>query len=159
MRASMIPFLRFLLSLLALSLALPAAAQIQPPAATRHLAAELVAEGPVQPGDTLTLALLFKPDPGWHGYWSNPGDAGYGMRLAWKLPEGWKAGEPLYPVPHELLIAGLMNHVYEGEYAVLVPIEVPEQAAVQNIAPIEVKGDWLVCTNEVCVPESAQMSA
>jgi DsbC/DsbD-like thiol-disulfide interchange protein/cytochrome c biogenesis protein CcdA len=164
MRASTMPLLRALLALLALTLALPSSAQLQPPPTTlqppvaRHLAAELIAEGPAIPGETLILAIRFKPDPGWHGYWSNPGDAGYGMRLEWDLPEGWKAGEPLYPVPHKLLIAGLMNHVYEGEYAVLVPIEVPEQAAVQNITPIEVNGEWLVCTNEICVPESATLT-
>jgi DsbC/DsbD-like thiol-disulfide interchange protein/cytochrome c biogenesis protein CcdA len=158
MRASSIPFLKALLLLLALALALPSSAQIQAPGGTRHLAAELIAEGSVQPGETITLALLFKPEPGWHGYWKNPGDAGYGMTLDWDLPEGWRAGEPLYPVPHKLLIAGLMNHVYEGEYAVLVPVEVPESAAVANIVPIEVKGDWLVCTKEICVPESATLT-
>ena len=146
MRASTIPLLKALFLLLALAFAAPSAAQLAAPSTTRHLAAELIAEGPVRPGETLTLALLFRPDPGWHGYWSNPGDAGYGMRLDWRLPEGWTAGEPQYPVPHKLLIAGLMNHVYEGEYAVLVPIEVPASAAVANIVPIEVKGDWLVCT-------------
>jgi DsbC/DsbD-like thiol-disulfide interchange protein/cytochrome c biogenesis protein CcdA len=158
MRASTMPLLRALFALLALTLALPSSAQLQPPPSTRHLAAELIAEGPAVPGKTLTLAIKFTPEAGWHGYWSNPGDAGYGMRLEWHLPEGWKAGEPLYPVPHKLLVAGLMNHVYEGEYAVLVPIEVPEQAAVQNILPIEVKGDWLVCTSEICVPESATLT-
>ena len=151
-------FLKTLLTLAAVLLALPAAAQVQRPGATHHLAAELVAEGPVQPGKTWTLALHFRPEQGWHGYWSNPGDAGYGMRLEWKLPEGWKAGEPLYPVPHPLLIAGLMNHVYEGDYAVLVPIEVPASAAVANVTPIEVKGDWLVCTDQICVPESATLT-
>ncbi len=158
MRASTIPLLRALFSLLVLICALPAAAQLQRPASTQHLAAELIADGPAVPGETLTLAIRFTPEPGWHGYWANPGDAGYGMRLDWSLPEGWKAGEPLYPVPHKLLLAGLMNHVYEGEYAVLVPIEVPAQAAVQNIAPIEVRGEWLVCTDEICVPESATLT-
>src|SRR5690606_30064774 len=80
------------------------------------------------------------------------------MQLDWNLPEGWRAGEPLYPVPQKLLIAGLMNHVYEGEYAVLVPIEVPGQAAVQNIVPIEVRGEWLVCTKQICVPEGATLT-
>ncbi|MEO7551698.1 MAG: protein-disulfide reductase DsbD domain-containing protein [Croceibacterium sp.] len=122
------------------------------------MAAELAVEGPVRPGTTLTLALHFTPQPGWHGYWSNPGDAGLGMRLAWRLPAGWTAGEPLYPVPHKLLIANLMNHVYEGEYAVLVPISVPAGAAVANLAPIEVKGDWLVCTDQICVPETTSLS-
>jgi DsbC/DsbD-like thiol-disulfide interchange protein/cytochrome c biogenesis protein CcdA len=152
------PLLRALLALLALAIAMPAAAQVQRPGATHHLAAELVSEGSAQPGKTWTVALHFRPERGWHGYWSNPGDAGYGMRLEWRLPAGWKAGEPLYPVPHKLLIAGLMNHVYEGDYAVLVPIEVPASAAVANVVPIEVKGDWLVCTDQICVPESATLS-
>src|SRR5690554_2415056 len=158
MRASSIPLLKALFALLALALALPSSAQLAAPSTTRHLAAELISDGPPVPGETLTLAIKFTPDPGWHGYWANPGDAGYGMRLDWDLPEGWRAGEPLYPVPQKLLIAGLMNHVYEGEYAVLVPIEVPESAAVANPVPIEVKGDWLVCTNEICVPESATLT-
>ena len=126
MRASTMPLLKALLALLALALALPSSAQSA--GARGHAATSPPSWSPKGrpiPGETLTLALRFTPEPGWHGYWSNPGDAGYGMRLAWHLPEGWKAGEPLYPVPHKLLIAGLMNHVYEGEYAVLVPIEVP----------------------------------
>lgn len=149
-------FLKVLLTFFAAVMAMPSAAQLATPGATRHLAAELVAEGPARPGETLTLALHFRPEPGWHGYWSNPGDAGFGMQLEWRLPEGWKAGEPQYPVPHKLSIAGLMNHVYEGDYAVLVPIAVPQGAS--GIAPIEVKGDWLVCTDKVCVPESATLS-
>ncbi|HLV08072.1 MAG TPA: protein-disulfide reductase DsbD domain-containing protein [Croceibacterium sp.] len=153
------PLLKALFALLVLTLALPSSAQLAVPGTgTRHLAAELIADGPPVPGETLALAIKFTPEPGWHGYWANPGDAGYGMRLEWDLPEGWTAGEPLYPVPQKLLIAGLMNHVYEGEYAVLVPIEVPETAAVANPVPIEVKGDWLVCTNEICVPESATLT-
>ncbi len=151
-------FLKALLTLLAAILAIPAAAELAPPPGAPHLAVELVAEGPARAGETLTLALHFRPEPGWHGYWLNPGDAGYGMRLAWNLPEGWKAGEPLYPVPHRLLIAGLMNHVFEGDYAVLVPIEVPKGTLPAVFAPIEVEGDWLVCTDTVCVPESATLS-
>src|SRR5690606_41898778 len=30
--------------------------------------------------------------------------------------------------------------------------------SVANPVPIEVKGDWLVCTNEICVPESATLT-
>jgi len=152
------PLLKALFLLFALTLALPSSAQLAPPANNPHLAAELIAEGPARPGETLTVAIRFTPEPGWHGYWKNPGDAGLGMTLDWRLPEGWKAGEPAYPVPHKLLIAGLMNHVFEGPYTVLVPIEVPESAAVANITPIEVKGDWLVCTDKICVPESATLS-
>ncbi len=158
MRASTMTFLKALFALLALALAAPSQAQLAVPAKGNNIAAELVASGPVAPGRPLDLALLFRPKPGWHGYWKNPGDAGLGMRLAWTLPEGWNAGEPLYPVPHKLLIAGLMNHVYESDYAVLVPLSVPANAAVANIAPIEVKADWLACTDKICVPESATLT-
>lgn len=123
-----------------------------------HIAARLVAEGPVQPGNPLTLAIAFDPQPGWHGYWKNPGDAGYGMTLDWELPAGWTAGEPQYPVPQTLVIGGLMNHVYEGPYAVLVDVAVPPQAAVQRVAPIAVEANWLECTDTICVPAKARLT-
>ena len=154
MRASEMALFRYMAIFLALLMALPAAAQ----APGNHIDAQLVAESPPTPGETMTVALVFDPEEGWHGYWSNPGDAGYGMTLDWNLPEGWEAGEPQYPVPETLVISGLMNHVYEGEYAVLVPIEVPEGASVANWAPITVDADWLACTDEICVPEGAMLT-
>ena len=147
-----------IVALLFAALAALWSAQAQAPGETNHMRAELLAEAPPVPGETLTLAFHFTPEPGWHGYWLNPGDAGYGMELEWRLPEGWEAGEPQYPVPEKLVIAGLMNHVYEGDYAVLVPITVPKQAAVQNIAPIGVEANLLVCTDEICVPERKDLT-
>jgi DsbC/DsbD-like thiol-disulfide interchange protein len=155
MRASSILSLRALAAILLALLAMPALAQQQ----QNHIAAELVVSAPPKSGETVDIALRFRPGPGWHGYWSNPGDAGYGMTLDWSLPAGWQAGEPQYPVPHRLVIAGLMNHVYEGEYAVIVPIEVPEGAAVSGLDPLQVEANWLACTDEICVPEEATLSA
>ena len=144
--------------LVALILALFVTAVAQPALAENHMAAELVPEGPVQPGGTVDLALAMTPQPGWHGYWSNPGDAGFGTQLDWALPAGWQAGEPQYPVPQTLLIAGLMNHVYEGPYALLVPVKVPADAA-QGPRNLTVEARWLVCTREICVPEHATLAA
>jgi len=167
MQASLSILLRsFWLALVLLGAAVPASvgaqtllpAQGQSQGGANNIAANIVAEAPVEPGETLDVALVFNPAQGWHGYWSNPGDAGYGMVLDWHLPEGWQAGEPQYPVPERLLISGLMNHVYEGEYAVLVPVTVPADAAVTNIAPITLDAEWLACTDEICVPESATLT-
>ncbi len=123
-----------------------------------HIAAELVAAGPAAPGGEVMLALHFKPAAGWHGYWSNPGDAGFGMRLEWVLPEGAKAGNPRYPVPQTLVVQGLMNHVFEREYAVLVPLKLPASAAPGTVLPVSVKADWLACTDQICVPERAVLN-
>ncbi len=145
--------LRRLVLLLALLLAAtPASAQprqnaIQP---------ELVAEGPAVPGGEVELAILMRTKPGWHGYWQNPGDAGLPMKVNWKLPPGFSVGELRYPVPTRLTIAGLMNYVYERDYAVLTRLKVP--AGASGIVPIRASATWLACTDKVCVPESGEFS-
>lgn len=126
-------------------------------AAPNHMQASLVAEGPAAPGGTVTLALLMQPEKGWHGYWSNPGDAGYGLTLDWTLPKGASTGPMQFPVPQTLVIQGLMNHVYEHDYAVLVPLTIPANATPGTLLPVSVKAQWLVCTNEICVPERAEL--
>ena len=125
-------------------------------AAPNHIAAELIA-GPVVQGQETQLALRMRPEPGWHGYWRNPGDAGLGMQLDWSLPDGAKVGEPRYPVPQTLLVSGLMNHVYEEEYAVLVPLTLPGGLREGTRLRLRVKAQWLACTDTVCVPESAEL--
>ncbi|MDA0819254.1 MAG: protein-disulfide reductase DsbD family protein [Proteobacteria bacterium] len=124
-----------------------------------NLVGSLHAEGPAAAGETSTLAIHFEPvSDEWHGYWSNPGDAGLGMALDWELPEGWQAGVALYPVPQKLSISGLMNHVYKGAYAVLVPISVPADYVPTGPVSIAVKGEWLACTDVICVPEQVRMT-
>jgi DsbC/DsbD-like thiol-disulfide interchange protein/cytochrome c biogenesis protein CcdA len=125
-------------------------------AAPTHIAVELIAQ-PAAPGEETTLAIHMRPDRGWHGYWLNPGDAGFGMSLDWTLPAGVRAGEPRYPVPQTLLIAGLMNHVFESDYAVLIPLTLPAGLQPGAELPISVDAQWLACTDEVCVPERATL--
>ncbi|WP_209348173.1 protein-disulfide reductase DsbD domain-containing protein [Pontixanthobacter sp. CEM42] len=123
-----------------------------------NIEATLVADGPAIAGEDLTLAIHFEPvSEEWHGYWENPGDAGYGMQLEWDLPEDWTAGEPQYPVPKKLLISGLMNHIYEGSYAVLIPVSVPDDVPESGAAQIGLKAEWLACTDQICVPEEGEM--
>ncbi|WEK45034.1 MAG: protein-disulfide reductase DsbD family protein [Candidatus Sphingomonas colombiensis] len=126
-----------------------------PAAAQRHVAMQLVAETS-QPaaGQAVTLAFDADPAPGWHAYWQNPGDAGVGTRLEWQLPVGATAGELRYPVPQRLLIAGLMNYVFERPFAMLVDVKIPGGLAAGTRLPISVKADYLVCTNDLCVPET-----
>jgi thiol:disulfide interchange protein len=148
---------RLLALLVALFLTAPAAAQLA--AQPRHIAIELVAESDTPaPGSEVTMALASKPDPGWHGYWKNPGDAGIETTLNWTLPAGLTAGALEYPVPHRLVIGGLMNYVYEGPFAQFVRLKLPSGLAPGTKLPIAVKADYLVCTNEICVPETAQLS-
>lgn len=144
--------------LAALLLALPAHAQLPTPG-RNAIAASLVAESStVAPGETVTLALVMKPDKGWHGYWKNPGDSGIETQIAWDMPAGLRAGPIQYPVPGRLIIAGLMNYVYEGEYAQLIDLQVPTGLAPGTRLPIRARVDYLACTDEICVPEAANVA-
>ena len=51
----------------------------RPPPHARGIEPELAAEGPAPPGGEVELAINMRPQPGWHGYWLNPGDAGLPM--------------------------------------------------------------------------------
>ena len=137
--------LRRLLILLALLLA-PALAH------ARGIDPELVAEGPAVRGGEVELAIVMRTRPGWHGYWLNPGDAGLPMEVQWRLPPGFSVSDLRYPVPTRLTIAGIMNYVYERDYAVLVRMKAPPGAS--GTVPIRAEARWLACTDKICVPES-----
>ena len=112
----------------------------------------------VAPGGTVTLAFVMRPASGWHGYWRNPGDAGAEPRVQWRLPPGWQAGALNYPVPDRLTVLGLMNYVYERDHALLVPVQVPRDARPGSTVPVRARLDYLVCTDEICVPESDEVA-
>ena len=154
-RASL-PIILRLLGMLCAALLAGVAAQAQ----DINIAAHLQVEGPVAPGGETRIAIRFTPRSNeWHGYWSNPGDAGLGMQVEWQLPEGVSVGEFRYPPPKTLLIGGLMNHVFEGDYAVIAPLRVAKDAPID--APFELRGvaNYLACTDKICVPQRADLRA
>ncbi|MBA3666532.1 MAG: thioredoxin family protein [Sphingomonas sp.] len=144
--------LRFLLLFAAL-IAQPALAQLPRGNAIRP---ELVAEGPAHPGGEVEIAILMHTSPGWHGYWLNPGDAGLPMTIQWTLPRGASVGPLRYPVPSKLLVAGIVNYVYERDHAILTRLKVPADAS-DNL-PIRAEARWLACTDQVCVPEKGSFA-
>lgn len=151
---------------LAASVLLAATAQAQnaapraPAFGDDNIAVELYAEGQPAEGKEWMLALRFTPKGReWHGYWSNPGDAGAGMQLVLDLPPDWEVGEARYPVPGRLLISGLMNHIYEGTYVVLVPVTPGPSVKSLGAGPVTGTVDYLACTDEICVPQGATLAA
>ena len=146
------------LALAALLIGTAAHGQAQQPA-QNAIASSLIPETAiVAPGRMVTLALMMRPKPGWHGYWKNPGDSGMETQIAWELPAGLTAGPIQYPVPDRLVMAGLMNYVYKGDYAQLIDVAVPSGAAPGMKLPIRARIDYLACTDEICVPETADVA-
>jgi thiol:disulfide interchange protein len=134
----------------------PVAAQVP---GVNNIKATLVAETRTPAaGSTVMLAIDMRPNAGWHGYWQNPGEAGFPVDLKWTLPTGLRVGALRFPVPERLVVEGLMNHVFNGEHALLVPLTLPSGLATGTRLPIRIVGDWLACTDKICVPERAELA-
>ena len=149
-----LPMLRDILMTVALFWAF-----VTPVQAQTNITATLAAESQTPaPGSTVLLAIDMQPKPGWHGYWRNPGDAGVGISLNWTLPAGAKLGAMRWPVPEKLVVAGLMNHVFNGDHALLLPVAIPKDLAPGTRLPIRAEAQWLACTDKICVPERGTLA-
>ena len=128
---------------------LPVLAAESAPHVTARNTVTLVSESDsVVAGRPVRLGLRFKLAPGWHTYWSNPGDAGAPPTLD---VAGAAAGPIVFPAPERLREGPFTSFAYTGE--VLLPISIIAPAG-PNWA-IDAHATWLVCAN-VCVPEEAQ---
>ncbi|MBV8801259.1 MAG: thioredoxin family protein [Alphaproteobacteria bacterium] len=143
--------MRILLAILALlGCAASASAQID---SAPKVQARLIAEsGEIPPGGTVAVALEQNIRPGWHTYWTNPGEAGLPTEVKWSLPPGWRAGPIEWPYPKRLPVGPLMNYGYEGKVWLLTKITAPRGAKSGSPVTLKATGSWLVC-KEVCIPE------
>jgi thiol:disulfide interchange protein DsbD len=93
---------------------------------------------------------------GWHTYWKNPADSGLPTRMAWRLPEGFRAGPLQWPLPRRIAAPPLMSYGYEGE--VLLPVEITPPPALSPGSEVRLTGrvDWLEC-QEACIPGRAEL--
>ena len=133
-----------------LFLALPGVAAAQVVVDNPSTRVELIAGAPDATG-ARTVGIVVTPKPGWHSYWSNPGEAGFAPKATWTLPPGATAAPLRFPVPGTLLVSGLMNYVYERPVTLVTTVTGPAGA-------IGVDLNYLVCTAEMCVPESAKLT-
>ena len=123
-----------------------------------HLKAELLCEQTcVQPGGSVTVAVHFRMQKGWHVYWQNPGDSGQAPSITWTLPEGFTAGEIQWPVPQRLVASTLADYGYTNDAVLLVPLQAPPNLKPGHIVRLSARVHWLVC-QEICIPGSAQMN-
>ncbi len=101
------------------------------------------------------LGLELSPDPGWHTYWQNPGDAGLAPRLRWTTPPGVGIGPILWPSPQAQPEGDLLTYGYDSAHTLLNRVQIEPQ--VPDSALLELKARWLVC-KDICIPESGEFA-
>jgi thiol:disulfide interchange protein DsbD len=113
----------------------------------------------VAPGAVLTVGLRFEIEGDWHVYWRNPGDSGMPPRVDWRLPEGWKAGALMWPLPKRFdQPGGIAGYGYGQSVVLLSRINVPADASEGQSVEIGAEVEYLTCDDRRCVPGKATAS-
>jgi thiol:disulfide interchange protein DsbD len=139
-----------------LAAVVPAAASAdQPP--TRRAEVQLVSElRGVPPSDSFWVGLRVALRPGWHTYWTNPGDSGAPARVEWTLPPGVVAGDILWPAPHRLENPPFVDFGYHGDVLLLVPLRTSDLGRTASVS-LAADVRLLVC-RDVCLPERSTVT-
>jgi DsbC/DsbD-like thiol-disulfide interchange protein len=128
---------------------------------TTHPAkAQLLADvASIAPGKPFTVGVRLTMQPGWHTYWTNPGESGQPIAVKWNLPAGYTAGELRFPVPVRFVQPGdLYGYGYEGEVMLLATVTPPAEGASSGGAvELSANVSWLVC-KDICIPGKATVS-
>src|SRR5690606_22766164 len=127
-------------------------------AGEKHVRARLVAESLTVPqGGTVRIALDATPDPEWHVYFANPGEAGQATMVAWTLPAGIRAGDWQWPVPERLDTLGLMSYGYSHPHQLITTFTNNSPLNDGAVLPVRATVTFLVC-KDISIPEAHQLS-
>ncbi len=145
------------------SLVFAALAYVLPstPAAARPklIAATLIAKTmSPRPGHSVLVGLRMTPQPGWHGYWSNPGDSGLAPVVKWTAPPGVHFGPLRHPAPSLLRVMGVTSYVHAGPHVLISRMTVDPGLTPGTPLPITTEVSWAACSDKLCVPERATLS-
>lgn len=110
----------------------------------------------VAAGSPLPLLLTLTPQPGWHTYWQNPGDAGAPLELAWALPQGFAADPVYWPVPERIDTPPLVSFGYSGPVTFPITLKTPDGLSTPETR-LSVAARYLVCA-ETCIPQTVTLT-
>lgn len=129
------------------------------PLVKKGVSLELVSEHTaIVPGQPLTLGLILRHEPAFHTYWRQPGIVGLAPELRWTLPEGFSAGEILWPEPERTHMAIYEVWGYERDVCLAVPMTAPatlDPKATPSLT-FTAKATWMAC-GETCHPGVADL--
>jgi DsbC/DsbD-like thiol-disulfide interchange protein len=109
-------------------------------------------------GQTAYLGIDLDLARGWHLYWTGRSDSGAPPSIQMEMPTGYRPGELLWPAPRRQLSPGrILDHVYRDRLLLILPVAVPDSAAVGDTVTFGCRLDWVVC-KDVCLVDSARVS-
>ena len=129
------------------------------PSLPPHIDVKLIAES-IAPraGHTQFVGFQMTPQPGWHGYWSNPGEVGLAPAVKWTAPEGVRFGPLQHPAPTLLEVQGMTSFVHAGPHVLISRMTLDRDLQPGTALPITAKISWAACSDKLCVSERATLT-
>lgn len=129
-------------------------------APTLHATPKVIADvSELVPGQTARLLISFDIKPHWHMYWNGQNDTG--QPPTWKpvdWPEGFTLGHAGWPAPTRTILPGdIRDHIYEGQFGVVVELNVPTTMKPGTSVKLPLHLEWMVC-ERMCVLEEQEIS-
>lgn len=110
----------------------------------------------VNPGKPFEVGVRFEQEGEWHIYWQNSGDSGLAPNIHWKLPDGFTASDPRFPVPKAHVSPGdIITHILTGTPVLLVSVNPPATLTEQTVR-LTADVRYLIC-NTNCIQETANV--
>jgi len=147
--------IRSLIFLITLSFAFSANASV---VTTSQTQASIISDvKTVASGEKFWAVVHLKMQDGWHTYWKNPGDTGMAPQFIWTLPKDFKISEVIFLAPDRHKIEEFIDYGYEKDAWFLFELTATASLPENATSILSLKANWLVC-NEICIPESADLS-
>jgi len=111
----------------------------------------------LESNNIIRVGVLYKLKPNWHIYWKNSGDSGLPTKLEFTVPEGFKAGEIMWPLPNAYRRDGnILDYGYQDEVLLWSDINIPKDFKQKHL-PITINTKWVSC-EEMCIPGKAEFT-
>jgi thiol:disulfide interchange protein DsbD len=107
------------------------------------------------PGSTIWVALRIDLEEGYHVYYQNPGDTGFGTTVNWTTTKGTTASPTQYAFPKRITDATSVSIGYEESAYFATKITIPKDFKGKSLS-VTGESRFLVCKND-CVPGNASI--
>ncbi len=108
-----------------------------------------------EPGDTVSVGVLFHIDPEWHVYWRSSGESGMATDVELTAPN-WQTSGLKWPAPSVFVDKSGQVATFGYSDAEVIWFDVVIPSDMPNTANLEVEANWLSCKVE-CIPGDAKL--
>jgi DsbC/DsbD-like thiol-disulfide interchange protein len=113
----------------------------------------------IEAGKPFRLGLQYDIAPGWHIYWTNPGDAGLATTVKVHGPPGFAISPIVFPAPTEFVMpGGIICYGYNTQLMLIATVTPPSDLAGKQQVAFSADTNYLVCEN-ICLPGKQSLTS